>query len=122
VEIYERPRTAFVAGFVGVSNLIGGDLAERLTGQRDSFAIRPEKIRLAAPTAPVADGMLSVVGQVAEAIYLGMHTRYQVQLEDGARLTVAAQNGDDSPPEAPILPGSPVRLLWRREHIHPLAG
>ena len=118
-EIYERPRTAFVAGFVGVSNLIGGDLAERLSGRREIFAIRPEKIRMADPAAPVEGDLVSALGQVAEVVYLGMHTRYVVELEGGARITVAAQNLGETSLAAR---GRPVRLLWRREHAHALSG
>jgi putative spermidine/putrescine transport system ATP-binding protein len=121
-EIYERPRTAFVAGFVGVSNLIGGDLAERLSGRRESFAIRPEKIRMADPATPLEGDLVSALGRVAEVVYLGMHTRYVVELEGGARITVAAQNLDETSMDVLAARGRPVRLLWRREHAHTLAG
>src|SRR6185369_13526597 len=61
-EIYEHPATAFVAGFVGVSNLLSGAAAQAITGSPAPFAIRPEKIRLLTPDAPVADGMHTATG------------------------------------------------------------
>ena len=53
-DVYERPRTPFVAGFVGTSNLLRGEVAQAIVGQAGTFTVRPEKIRLAAPDAPVA--------------------------------------------------------------------
>jgi putative spermidine/putrescine transport system ATP-binding protein len=122
IEIYECPRTAFVAGFVGVSNIIGGALAERLSGEPITFAVRPEKIRMAAPDAPLEPGAVSLAGRVADVVYLGMHTRYIVEVDGGARLTVAAQNLDTTSGDVLAARGRPVRLSWRREHIHPLVG
>src|SRR5574338_449601 len=52
-EMYEHPATPFVAGFVGVSNLIGGELAKQITGSEERFSVRPEKIRLASPAEPL---------------------------------------------------------------------
>lgn len=121
-EIYEFPRTTFVASFVGISNIIGGELAERLSGERMIFAVRPEKIRLASPDMPVEVGVVSLTGRVADVVYLGMHTRYIVDVEGGPPIIVAAQNLDTTSGEALSARGRPVRLSWRREHIHPLAG
>jgi putative spermidine/putrescine transport system ATP-binding protein len=122
VEIYECPRTAFVAGFVGVSNIVEGELAERLSGQRASFAVRPEKIRMGPPDAPVDEHAVSLTGRVADVVYLGMHTRYLVEVEGGEQLTVAAQNLEATSMDALSARGRPVQLSFRREHIHPLAG
>jgi putative spermidine/putrescine transport system ATP-binding protein len=119
-EIYERPRTAFVAGFVGVSNIIAGTLAAEL-GEHGSFAVRPEKIRMAAPETPVAADMQSVVGQINEIIYLGMHTRYIVDAA-GTQLIVAQQNTDEPANDLQLARGRAVRLFWRREHTHVLEG
>src|SRR5262249_30873512 len=52
-EVYERPRTAFVAGFVGTSNVISGAVAEAVTGERGTFTVRPEKIHLEPSGGPV---------------------------------------------------------------------
>jgi putative spermidine/putrescine transport system ATP-binding protein len=121
-EIYEAPRTAFVAGFVGVSNLISGALAERISGSPHTFAIRPEKIRMDEPGAAVDAASCSVPGRVVDVVYLGMHTRYLVEVEGGEQLTVAAQNLEATSMDALTARGRPVQLSFRREHIHPLAG
>jgi putative spermidine/putrescine transport system ATP-binding protein len=120
-EVYEAPRTAFVAGFVGVSNIITGATAEQLTGAPGAFAIRPEKIRMLDDNGAADDGLLSVVGRVTEVVYLGMHTRYLVDA-DGVQLTVAQQNLEDRSRDAQAAQGRMVRLAWRREHIHWLEG
>jgi len=120
-EVYERPRTAFVAGFVGVSNIIGGSLALRYS-QGAAFAIRPEKIRMLEPEAPLQDELCSVAGQIAETVYLGMHTRYVVESEEGQRFSVMQQNADESSMDGLTVRGRPVRLVWRREHMHLLDG
>src|SRR5262245_36393303 len=91
-EVYERPRTEFVAGFVGVSNIVEAD-GRRLT-------VRPEKIRLS------VDGR-GRSGTIADAVFVGMFTRYTVALDDRTRLTVVRQN-DTSPLER----GVRVHLDW----------
>jgi putative spermidine/putrescine transport system ATP-binding protein len=115
-EVYEHPATAFVAGFVGVSNLLSGAAAAAITGTPASFAIRPEKIRIVALDGAVADGMHTTTGRIHEVLYLGMHTRYQVALDGGGALTVVAQNIEGSSTDALAAQGRPVRLIWRREH------
>lgn len=119
-EVYEHPATAFVAGFVGVSNLLRGALAQAISGQAGAFTIRPEKIRILEVDAPVDGGLCTVRGQVREVTYVGMHTRYLVEVEGGASLTVAAQNLDTTSMDVLGAKGRPVRLVWRREHMHPL--
>jgi len=94
-DVYEQPQTEFVAGFVGVSNIV-----ER-NGRR--YTIRPEKIR----TVSAGNGRRA---NVAEATFVGMFTRYVVELDDRTRLTVVRQN-DASPVEA----GSQVHLDWNPE-------
>ena len=104
-EIYERPANAFVAGFVGTSNLLERD------GRR--VTIRPEKIRLldAADDAPG-----SVAGAVAEVVYLGSVTRYVVELDEGGTLVALRQNADTSAGEALAARGRRVRLAWSPQH------
>jgi putative spermidine/putrescine transport system ATP-binding protein len=120
-EVYERPRTAFVAGFVGVSNIITGALAQRYA-QGAAFAIRPEKIRMLQLDTPVQGELCTVAGRIAETVYLGMHTRYIVESEDGQHLSVAQQNGDAGTMDVLSARGRPVRLVWRREHMQMLDG
>ncbi len=117
-QIYEHPATAFVAGFVGVSNVVDAELAGRLTGTARAFSIRPERIRLVDDAARVADGTLTATGVVAAAVYLGAATRYTVQLDAGGQLLVLEQSGGDAGPAR--ASGQPVRLAWQRRHHQPL--
>jgi len=84
-EVYEHPATAFVAGFVGMSNLLTGAAAQAAVGRPGSFIIRPEKITvvpLAAGDAPlpVTSGR-AVPGTVTDVIYVGSITRVVVALD-----------------------------------------
>ncbi len=121
-EIYEHPATPFVAGFVGVSNLVKGDMARRITGSAQMFSIRPEKIHLAQPNDVVADDMYSANGKVRDVIYLGLYTRYLVELEDGGDLVVMEQNLKTTSMDVMQVRGQAVRLLWKKEHIRQLGG
>jgi putative spermidine/putrescine transport system ATP-binding protein len=112
-EIYEHPATAFVAGFVGVSNVCDGALAQRLAGSSQPFAIRPEKIRFVDTQVP-AEGAVAVDGQIESVVYLGALTRYCVALDGGGQLTVMQQNADDS--GVSRVAGSRVRLAWQVRH------
>ncbi|MFN2489988.1 MAG: ABC transporter ATP-binding protein [Actinomycetota bacterium] len=116
VEIYERPASSFVAGFVGVSNLLSGEAARAVTGRETSFTVRPEKIRLALPSEEAGAGQCSSAGTVRDVIYLGATTRYVVGLHGGGQLVVTEQNLTTSPEDALKARGREVRLLWDREH------
>ena len=104
-EIYERPANAFVAGFVGTSNLLERD------GRR--VTVRPEKIRIL-EDGDEAPG--SVPGVVAEVVYLGSVTRYVVDLDEGGTLVALRQNADTSAGEALAARGRRVRLAWSPQH------
>ena len=119
-EVYERPKTAFVAGFVGTSNLLRGEVAERVFGTAGTFTVRPEKIRLAEPEAPVAADEIGVDGRIREVVYLGSDTRYHVALDAGSELVVTQQNLVTSSMEALAAEGRPVRLIWKRQHSLPI--
>src|SRR6185503_3849765 len=75
-EIYERPASPFVAGFVGTSNLISGETAKRITGSDEMFSIRPEKIHLGSVNDKPEKDMLTIDGVVRDVVYLGLFTRY----------------------------------------------
>ena len=116
-EMYERPATAFVAGFVGTSNLVRGDAAKTLVGDDGLFTVRPEKIRLAEPGAAVADGEVGADGTIRNVVYLGPDTRYIVALDAGSELVVTEQNLHTSSMEVLAAQGRPVRLVWKRQHM-----
>jgi putative spermidine/putrescine transport system ATP-binding protein len=115
-DVYELPQTPFVAGFVGTSNLISGAEAEQIAGSSQTFTVRPEKIRLAAPGDPVSDQECGVDGTVRDVVYLGVNTRYVVSLQTGGELVVVEQNHNTSSMDALAARGRPVRLIWRRDH------
>jgi putative spermidine/putrescine transport system ATP-binding protein len=110
VEVYEHPTTEFVAGFVGVSNIIDRD-GKRIT-------VRPEKIRMLAPGHVPDAGDDSEPGVIREVIYIGSVTRYVVDLEAGGALSVVRQNVEGSRPDAEGERGRPVQLAWRHEHMY----
>jgi putative spermidine/putrescine transport system ATP-binding protein len=113
VELYEHPATEFVAGFVGVSNLLERDGAR--------FTIRPEKIQLLDPaTAP--NGLRTERGRIAAVAYAGMVTRYTVALERGGELQLVRQNAEGASAEAPSEQGREVLVGWRPEHTVAVRG
>jgi putative spermidine/putrescine transport system ATP-binding protein len=116
-DLYERPATSFVAGFVGTSNLLRGPVAQALIGSDGLFTVRPEKIRLAEPDAPVADDEVGADGTIRNVVYLGPDTRYVVALAAGSDLVVTQQNLNTSSMEVLAAQGQPVRLVWKRQHV-----
>jgi putative spermidine/putrescine transport system ATP-binding protein len=116
-EIYEHPATPFVAGFVGTSNLITGDLAKQITGSEQDFSIRPEKIHLSDANTSVAEDEYSVNGRVRDVIYLGLYTRYLVELEGGRDLVVVEQNLKTTSMDVMQVKNQQVCLLWKKEHV-----
>lgn len=141
-ELYERPRTEFVAGFLGVSNLLDAEVA----GRGDPFAelrlsdgttvrapmggrngttqvrvgVRPEKLRVLPlegdGSGSSTDGANAVEGVVLDASYIGVSTQYLVETRDGHRLTVYAQNLETSGAGEALADGQRVRLTWRPQH------
>jgi putative spermidine/putrescine transport system ATP-binding protein len=102
-EVYEHPATEFVAGFVGISNVLERD------GRR--FTVRPEKIQMHFDEAAGGES-----GRVRDVVYVGMFTRYIVELDSGGELTVVRQNLETSSTDALESRGRRVRLEWRPEH------
>jgi len=113
VELYEHPATEFVAGFVGVSNMLERD--------GDRFTIRPEKVQLLDPErAP--NGLRTERGRIAAVAYAGMVTRYTVALERGGELQLVRQNVEGAPPGAASEQGREVLVGWRPEHAVAVRG
>ncbi|HLY15036.1 MAG TPA: ABC transporter ATP-binding protein [Candidatus Limnocylindrales bacterium] len=121
-EVYERPLTEFVAGFVGTSNLLRGEVAERVFGTSGTFTVRPEKIRLAEPGTVVGADEIGIDGRIREVVYLGSDTRYYVALDAGSELVVTQQNLATSSMEALAAEGRPTRLIWKRIHSLPISA
>jgi putative spermidine/putrescine transport system ATP-binding protein len=120
-DVYERPATRFVAGFVGTSNLIAGTTARAIVGSEGTFTVRPEKIQLADPGDVPGPDEASATGTIREVVYLGPDTRYIVALDAGGELVVTQQNLETSSMEALSAKGRKVRLTWKRQHNLPVA-
>jgi putative spermidine/putrescine transport system ATP-binding protein len=106
--LYARPRTVFVASFVGTANVLDGALARRVTGGDRPVSVRPEHIRFGPP----AGDQVGLEGTLLDVQFHGPVSRYEVQV-DGAVLTVSLaseEGGEGSRPRA----GEPVRLAWPR--------
>jgi putative spermidine/putrescine transport system ATP-binding protein len=121
-DVYEHPRTTFVAGFVGTSNLLTGSAAEDILGMAGTFTVRPEKLRLADVSDAVGSHEHSALGHIRGVVYLGADTRYIVALDAGGELVVTQQNLQASSMEALAAQGRPVRLIWSRQHVLSLKG
>jgi putative spermidine/putrescine transport system ATP-binding protein len=116
VELYEKPASRFVAGFVGTSNLLTGPLADRLGGHEGPFSVRPEKIHVAGE-GETPRGEVTVPGQVVDVVYLGSATHTLVEVADGVRLTAMQQNLESSHDHALSRRGEHVTLSWQRAHM-----
>jgi putative spermidine/putrescine transport system ATP-binding protein len=111
VEVYERPATEFVAGFIGISNLLERE------GVR--FVVRPEKLRMLEDGQEASRGMSVEPGTVEQVVYVGMSTRYIVRLDRGEQLVAVRQNMD-APGQALRYEGRRVRLAWAPDHTYVL--
>jgi len=115
-ELYEHPATAFVAGFVGTSNLLDAEAARAIVGREGRFTVRPEKIRLLDVDDKAGSGEITATGLVVDVAYLGSETRYVVALDAGGELVVMQQNLTTSSTDALAARGRNVRLAWGEEH------
>jgi spermidine/putrescine transport system ATP-binding protein len=136
-EVYDRPATTFVAGFIGVSNLMPAtvtssrevklDQGQTISTQTDGFSpgdrchavVRPEKLRVElGEDGSGGSDQAHVEGVVASSLYLGTSTQIAVDLGEGVRMTVLVPNADES--ERQRLPGGGARvgLSWEPEHMH----
>jgi spermidine/putrescine transport system ATP-binding protein len=139
--VYERPATTFVAGFIGVSNLMPGEVVSSNGGGvelkldagptvRTSFSggadlrervhavVRPEKLVLRAAREAAGGDGASVEGQVESSLYLGTATQMVVRLGDGTRMTVLVPNADAEARHELPAAGDAARLSWSNENIH----
>jgi spermidine/putrescine transport system ATP-binding protein len=145
--LYERPRTAFVAGFLGVSNLLEGEVAGheggmisiRLTDgtvirapspeggtslHEVRLGVRPEKLRVL----PATDGagtdasVNAMEGTVLDSSYIGVSTQYLVETRDGHKMTAYAQNLETAGAAEALADGEKVRLTWQPRHTFVVAG
>jgi putative spermidine/putrescine transport system ATP-binding protein len=112
IEVYEAPTSEYVANFIGVSNTLSYDGAR--------YAVRPERIELLTVAEQVPDGAVAMPATVAEVIYLGMVTRYQLRLDDGNSVSAVRQNASRITAVDAVPAGSRVRIAWRPDQSHEL--
>jgi spermidine/putrescine transport system ATP-binding protein len=139
-EVYARPETTFVAGFIGVSNLMPGvveatgdsgsvrlDVGPRVdarvggglaVGERCHVVVRPEKLRIDADLAAATGDRPRVEGQVESSVYIGTATQIVVRLAGDVRMTVLVPNADEGLRQRLPGGGARVGLSWSPEHIH----
>jgi putative spermidine/putrescine transport system ATP-binding protein len=108
-EVYDRPATAFVAGFVGTSNLLSTSASEALLGVAALHTVRPERITLVPEGIAVPDGRVVAGGTVREVVYAGASTRLVVDLDAGDELVALASPGEA---DGEVRRGDRVRLAW----------
>jgi spermidine/putrescine transport system ATP-binding protein len=137
-DIYERPATRFVAGFIGTSNIIEAAVTGRIgdfleveaapgdrllvpaptdrsvsPGDRLSFTVRPEKLRVVAESEIVADRLCTVSGTVVDVVYQGVSTQLVIRTESGTTLVVFRQNSERVSDAG--VPGTRTRIVWDPE-------
>ena len=115
-EIYDRPATSFVADFIGASNLVDGDAAQRLFGEPTASSLRPERIRVAAAGSAARPGEQTADGEVVDVVYAGATTRYVVALDAGPVFVVVEPVRGGAPVDMPRR-GTQVRLAWDKESV-----
>ncbi len=117
-KIYEQPQNEFVAGFVGVSNLITGTAAVEILGTSGIWTVRPEKILLNS----YLDGQRKADGVIREIEYLGPTTRFIVELDQGIQLMALRQNTSETSQDVESLRGSRVLLSWDKKSEYQVHG
>jgi putative spermidine/putrescine transport system ATP-binding protein len=120
-EVYERPRNAFVADFIGTSNLVEGNAARQIFGTDGPVSLRPERIRLL-PEDPAQDGPdeRTAVGAVGDVVHAGAQVRYVVVLDAGPVFVVTRPADSGGADRAWPRRGDRVRLAWSPESVYPL--
>jgi spermidine/putrescine transport system ATP-binding protein len=137
-DIYERPATRFVAGFIGTSNIIEADIVGRVgdllqiasgtgdrllvapppdralrPGEKVAFTVRPEKLRVVGIDESVPETFCTAAGTVADVVYQGVSTQLVVRTDEGATLVAFRQNSERVSDAG--VPGNRVRLVWSPE-------
>jgi putative spermidine/putrescine transport system ATP-binding protein len=115
-EVYQQPTTAFVADFVGTSNLFADAAAKAVLGEDGAYSVRPEQLRLTAEGAEAEAGEVLAAGVVADVVYAGPVTRVLVDLDAGLRVQALLAGADDTRLRTGHDRGARVAVAFRREH------
>lgn len=116
-QVYEEPRTNFVAGFLGTANIFSVDVARKFLGAATSVSIRPERIRLQAPETKIDKSETSVKATVQEAAFVGANTIYILETDFGVKLTVRKTNTELLGQDNSFVAGDQVMAVWRNSHV-----
>ncbi len=116
-QVYEAPKTKFVASFLGVSNLFSGQIAQQLFGSSDLVNIRPEKIRLIPVGSKITADEVGVSGEIIEAAYVGANTIFSINTESGMRLSVTRSNQELPDQINRFKSGDRVLAVWLKSQI-----
>jgi putative spermidine/putrescine transport system ATP-binding protein len=116
-QVYEEPRTNFVAGFLGTANIFSVDVARKFLGAATTVSIRPERIRLEAPETKIDKSETSVKGTVQEAAFVGANTIYILETDFGVKLTVRKTNTELLGQDNSFVAGDQVMAVWRNSHV-----
>lgn len=121
-EVYEFPQTEFVAKFLGTTNLLPADISGDLLGEACVHSVRPERVNLVDPTAPLEHGSVSLSGTIAEAVYAGPNTKYLVDTDRGVRVIAEKHNSHTPSTTALVQRGDRVNVSFRLDHATPIPG
>lgn len=116
-EVYEDPKTQFVASFLGLSNLIPPDIAQSLVGIAEMISIRPERVRLVGLDHAVSPEETAVAGTVTETVYTGSSTRFILETPEGLTLIASRQNEHDYARMRHFERGQAAQALWRTDQV-----
>ena len=117
-EIYERPATAFVANFVGTSNVLPAELSQRLLGVGAAHTVRPERIRITSETAALAGDEVGVVATIDDIQYLGAASRVRGRLADGTSIIASVPSSG----LADVTVGHSLQMVWPRQAASVVVG
>jgi putative spermidine/putrescine transport system ATP-binding protein len=112
--LYMKPATAFVAEFVGTSNVMRGELAHRLSNYQTPFSIRPEHIRLIPNSATPKDNEIHITGLLQDVQYQGASTRLELKLDDGKTLNISQPNNHQQENQSGLDIGNIMTACWDR--------
>jgi len=121
-DVYERPATRFVAGFLGVSNLLEIPSAQSDTSKDATISIRPERIRLAPSSYQQRSGEVALGGRISEVAYLGSNTVFVVETDTGSRISVTTLNQELPTQGEGFGTGDRVLAVWQESQAAQISG
>jgi len=115
-EVYEHPATRFVAGFLGVSNILEGEASRAVGGRGAAISIRPERIRIEPSSYSPSGEEIALAGLLTEVAYLGANTIFIIEADAGARISVTTLNQELPSQNVRFATGDRVLAVWRKNH------